>query len=215
MKEAIIFDMDGVISDTQIFHAAAESLVLKKYGIDLEPDRITDLYAGVSDDEMFADIFINNNMPELLPAEAVVQKWQNMQKLATGKIRPIPHAARLIKELHESGLLLAVASSSPMDFIEEVLEELSLRQYFHALASAEEVAQSKPAPDVFLLAAQRLGVSPEQAVVIEDGRSGMESARRAGMYCIGLVSDVTDRSYPADTLVNSLADVQVNHIKAL
>jgi len=92
---------------------------------------------------------------------------------------------------------------------------LKIRSKFDAIASTEEVGKGKPAPDVFLLAAKRIGVSPEDCVVIEDGLAGMIGAKRAGMKCIALVPEGSNADYPVDIIVHSLKDLTIEKIKKL
>lgn len=208
MKKAVIFDMDGVVSDTQKFHAEAESLVLKKYGISMAPEDITYRYAGVSDDVMFREIFEENGIKLESADKLIFIKWDLMAQIAKGRIEAIKHAPELIKNLKQDGFKLAIASSSTKNFINNVLNELNLTDYFDALVSSEEVKKGKPAPDIFLLAASRLGAKAEDSVVVEDGKSGMIGAARANMKCIGLISDMKNKDeYPADKIVVSLSDV--------
>lgn len=214
MITAVIFDMDGVLSDTQQLHAELESAVLVDYGLALSPEEITKKYAGVSSSIMFAEIFSKAGV-SADPVEAAQKKWFALGKEIKKGFGPVAGAPELLQRLKESGLLLGVASASPLDFVELVLGTLDMRKYFQAVTSTREVAYGKPAPDVFLLAAKRLGVAPEECVVIEDAISGMLGARSAGMKCIGLVEDVTHEEYPADWLVRSLHEVTTDRIKSL
>ncbi len=206
--EAVIFDMDGVISDTQIIHSQTESEMLQKYGIDLHPDEITKKYSGVKDGVMFREIFKKSGK-EMPPLEDLTNhKWSKMAQIA-GSIAEVPGTSAFISNLKKMGLPLAVASSSRLSFIELVLKELNLRDQFKVIASAEEVEMGKPAPDIFLLAAKRLGVLPEKCVVIEDGIAGMIGAKKADMYCIALATDGS-KDYPADLIVKNLLEVPMD-----
>lgn len=213
-KTAIIFDMDGVISDTQKFHAEVESLLLKDFGILMAPDEITKMYAGVADEEMFMELFEKHGIRVNSVKDIVLRKWDLISQIAKGRITAIPHAVKLIDSLKTQGFKLAIASASTKAFINEVLEALEIRKYFDALVSGQEVKHGKPAPDIFLLAAKRLNVQPEEAVVIEDGRSGMIGASAANMKSIGLVEDIA-AGYPATKLVSSLGEVNVGIINQL
>lgn len=213
-KKAVIFDMDGVVSDTQKFHAEVESLLLKEFGIHMEPDEITRIYSGVADEKMFAELFEKHNVKVASVADVVFRKWDLMRQVASGRITPIPHAVELIQQLKKEGFKLAIASASTKAFINEVMEALNIREYFDTIVSAQEVQHGKPAPDIFLLAAKRLGVQPEESVVIEDGRSGMIGATAANMKSIGLVTDIM-ADYPATKLVSSLQDVNIDIIHQL
>ncbi len=211
MRQAVIFDMDGVVSDTQKFHAEAERLILQNYGIVMNPEDITKRFAGVSDDVMFEEIFEQYGVKVNSVGAIVSAKWNLMGDIAKDSIKPIPYAPELIHNLRENGLLLAIASASTEKFIQEVLSELALTACFDAIVSSQEVTNGKPAPDIFLLAAKRLHVKPKHCVVIEDGRSGMIGAAKAGMKCIGLIND-QHADYPADKLISSLVDIRAQDI---
>ncbi len=211
MMNAVIFDMDGVISDTQKLHAQVEAELLGRYNIKLTPNEITQQYAGVKTEQYFAELLksTNANIPELMK-----EKWGSMEALARKEVEPIPGAIELIQRLDHEKIPLAVASASTLTFISIVLEKLQIRHHFKAITSAEEVKIGKPDPAIFLLAAQRIKMKPTECVVIEDGRNGMIAAKRAGMQCIGLVTNKKE-NYPADVLVQSLTEVNPERIKNL
>lgn len=208
---AVIFDMDGVLSDTQSIHAQVESDFLRQYGIELSPEEITREFGGTTGEEMFPRIFARygkrlDHLPEI-----VERKWQKMTEVSRGRIRPMPGALDLVAALRGRGLPLALASSSRRSYIELVLDELGIRVAFQVIVSADEVAHSKPEPDIFLLAAERLGVPARFCLVIEDSVSGMRAAKSAGMYCIGLVPvDGRPEDFPAGLLVKSLQEVPLH-----
>lgn len=215
MIKAMIFDMDGVISDTQGIHANTESELLKRYGIEMHPDEITRRYAGVGDEEMFREIFSRGQkkIPEI--EQLIEKKWRIMDHLVRGNVREVPGTREFIERLENLGLPLAVGSASRLSFVEMVLAELGLRDRFRVIASAEEVEKGKPEPDLFLLVANRLSIAPENCVVIEDGVSGMIAAKRAKMQCIGLVRDQIEQNYPAELIVADLREVPIDRFVAI
>lgn len=186
---AVLFDMDGVIVSTQAQHARTEHEALREYGVDLAPEEITRRYAGFVDKNLFADALRSHgkdHSPKTI-AEIVALKWKLADKIFKDEgVSLIPGVLDLIKAFHQDGLPMAVASSSPMSFIELVMKECGLSNYFRALTSGHEVKYGKPAPDIFLLAASRLEAEPEECLVIEDARSGMQGAKSANMFCLGL-----------------------------
>ncbi len=206
---AVIFDMDGVISDTQVVHAKIESELLRDYGIEISPDDITARFAGVADGEMFQQIF--KEFGKAAPAidGLIKEKWAKMNYLTHGNVREVSGTREFIERLKNFGIPLAVASASRLQFIEFVLSELGQRDKFNTIASAEEVEKGKPEPDLFLLAARRLSIMPEDCLVIEDGINGMAAAKRAGMRCVGLIQRGVDQQYPADLLVEDLRDARI------
>lgn len=211
--QAVIFDMDGVISDTQKFHETVEIALLRKHGINVTHEEI-ESYTGVSDKEFFEDLFRKHNV-YLDGVDAVIrEKWDMMLELARTGVEPIPGALELINELKNHDLKLGVASASPPEFIKLVLSELGIENLFDAITSSHEVERGKPEPDVFFLTAERLGVSPENCVVIEDGINGMIAAKKAGMKCVALVKDKT-KNYPADLIVEDLRIVSFEMLSSL
>jgi beta-phosphoglucomutase len=130
-----------------------------------------------------------------------------------GGIEPLEGAADWVHRLHGEGWLQAIASSAPRLNIEVVMEAMGLAGLFEASASAEDVERGKPDPQVFLLAASRLGVPPAGAIVVEDAGAGIEAARRAGMRSIAVVRD--GGTLPADLVVRSLKDLPADAFAAL
>ncbi len=198
--------MDGVISDTQQVHAISEVSILRDYGIELEAEEISRKYAGVTDREMFQEIFTNFDKKDINLDMVIEKKWKNMMDVVKGRVTEINGLKVLIERLKANELSLAVASASRISFIELVLAELKLRDKFDVITSSEEVDDGKPDPAVFLLTAKKLSIPPENCVVIEDGVSGMIAAKKTGMKCIGLVDDIS-KDYPADILVKNLQDI--------
>jgi HAD superfamily hydrolase (TIGR01509 family) len=130
-------------------------------------------------------------------------------------LQPISHVERLIRELVEQRVPIAVASSSSPALIEMILTKSNLKSYFSVIVSGEEVSQGKPAPDIFLHAAKELGVSPSVCLVIEDSHHGVKAAKSAGMRCIGyqnLNSGKQDLSC-ADHIVTSYEELWRLQIK--
>lgn len=214
MKKAVIFDMDGVISDTQKFHAQVESQLLAEFGIKMSPDEITQDYAGVPDEQMFEDLLSRSDVKNYIIKDLVEKKWELMRQATNGSVTAIPYSLELINILKENSFLLAIASSSTKSFIEIVVMDLHIEEKFDIIVSGQEVKYGKPNPDIFLLAAKKLAVLSQECVVIEDGRSGMVAAKAAGMKCIGLVTNVKEK-WPADCLVTSLSQINLKLLEEL
>jgi len=210
--KAVIFDMDGVISDTQSLMSRVESEFLREHDVNLSPEEITKRYAGTTSGEMLTNAFSLFKKPIENLDSLIQERRERIDRAVVGNIVEVPGTRLFIQNLKAKNMPTAVASASRVSFIELVLQSLGLREYFDAIASSDEVPRGKPEPDVFLLAAQRLGVSPDACLVIEDGAHGMVAARRAGMSSIGLVrrGELDKSVYPADFLVRSLEDVQLD-----
>jgi beta-phosphoglucomutase family hydrolase len=210
MIKGIIFDMDGVISDTQELHATVESRILKKFEIEIPPDEITRRFAGVKTKEFLNELL--RKQPQDYDIDGLMkEKWETMAKLSRGNVKEMPDATGLIKMLHENGFPLAVASASDLKYVSSVLKKLEVENYFKAIIGGDMVSKGKPDPEIFLLAAKKINIEPVNCLVIEDGTNGMEAAKLGGMQCIGLVTDL-NKKYPTENLVAELSEITVEYI---
>lgn len=213
MIKAIIFDMDGVISDTQKNHSQAEADILNDCGIKITPDEITASYSSVRVEDIFSDLFKRYNIQADIEALAAKKRQMLLASLKK-EVTPIEGIHNLVKVLHNSKYKLAVGTTSSVTNANIILKTLKLSDKFSFVASGHDVKNGKPAPDIFLLAAKKLQVKPQECLVIEDGLAGMQAAKNANMKCIGLVKE-KNKKYPADILVNKLADVSLGLINKL
>jgi beta-phosphoglucomutase family hydrolase len=207
--QAVIFDMDGVLVDTEPFHYENENRMFKRLGLEI-PDEEHAQFTGVATDMMWQNIVQSRNLPysvaeltELTIRESIGY-FQSLKKLD-----PMPGLIDLLENLVTNKMPLAVASSSDTETMRNILAKSGLRKYFQFTVSRNDVAKSKPAPDVFLQAAQLLGVEPNDCLVFEDSRNGIAAAKAAGMFCIaysGANSGKQDRS-AADDFISSFDDV--------
>jgi HAD superfamily hydrolase (TIGR01509 family) len=130
-----------------------------------------------------------------------------MMERSKGQVKPVSGALELIRELRSKGLKMAIGTSSQRELAHLFLSELGLKKMFKVIVTLDDVKNGKPDPEIFLLAAEKLQVAPEECVVIEDGRSGMQAAKAAEMKCVGLVGDRSSKDSPADILVESLKEL--------
>jgi beta-phosphoglucomutase len=202
MTGAVLWDLDGTLVDSEEYHWRAWRDTMAAEGAPITREQFLETF-GWRNDAI---------IPRLLGASVAQERIEriggakevNYRSLVRNHgIAPSPGADVWVRRLHGEGWLQAVASSAPRLNIEVVLEALGLADCFRAIVSAEDVHRGKPDPEVFLLAASRLGVGNGQSIVVEDARAGVEAARRAGMRCIAL-SRSGDR-LGADIEVPSLA----------
>lgn len=184
MTEAVIFDMDGVLVDSEPYHLAIE-----KRQIDLNKLPLTEeehhRYIGVASDVMWRDIALHYTLPQDVEALIEQNKTESIRFFSALEQVPLmPGVRQVLEELQHMGIPLAVASSSFPEIIELILEKTGLRGYFLQVVSSKEAGKSKPDPDVFLLAARKLGIAPSACVVVEDSFNGIKAAKAAGMRCI-------------------------------
>jgi beta-phosphoglucomutase-like phosphatase (HAD superfamily) len=185
--------MDGVIADTQKFHSIAESNLLKEYGIIITPEQITKRFSGVNDKDQFETLFLENNLPLPDLGEIVSKKWKIMSQINSSQILPINGVLDMIKDILDEDIKISVASSSPLIFVNHVLDSLEIKHLFQNLTSGEEVQNGKPHPEIFILSANRMGIYDySKCLVIEDGISGMKGAKKCGMQCLALSTQNID-----------------------
>ncbi|MBN2813981.1 MAG: HAD family phosphatase, partial [Bacteroidales bacterium] len=188
MERCVIFDMDGVIIDSEPIHQECEKRIFNLLGITVSDEEHSTL-TGATDETMWSGLGKRHNLP-LSVAEAIrLKKSIYLEHLMREtSIEPLPDVAQLIVNLHKHGFLLAVASSSPHEQIDFILKKFELSRYFHAIVSGEDVEAGKPHPEIFLKAADMLGVTPDSCLVIEDSHNGVTAAKRAGMKCIWFIN---------------------------
>lgn len=184
--QAIIFDMDGVIVNSEPLHAQALAETLVRIGFPTTPGmRIAD-YVGRSDQDFWKDFVACFQPPQTL-LELVRLKRDRVVELVREHEPLFAGLPELVAQL-AARWPLALASGSERPVIEAVLDIEGLRRHFRVVVSSSEVAHGKPAPDVFLLTAQRLGVPPAACVVIEDSRPGVAAALAAGMRVVAVTN---------------------------
>lgn len=205
--------MDGVISDTQKLHSRAESDILARLGVNVEPEDITKKYAGVRFKDFFGEL-LGEKSASCDMEKLIQEKWEKMERLASVAVEEVPGSQNLIKMLADNGYGLAVASASNCDYVERVLAALDVKKYFQAVVGGDMVKKGKPDPEIFLLASERIKIAPPNCLVIEDGISGMEGAKKAGMQCIGLVNNPAG-DYPTKNLVLGLEEITPEYINSL
>jgi HAD superfamily hydrolase (TIGR01509 family) len=180
--------MDGTLLDSEPAYAACDREFLAAYGIALSEERSAG-FVGIGSAEMLRQValsFPDSPLSALSLEERVRLKDEAFLSLAPSVVRPFPSTVELARRLAERGLPMAIASGSTPEVIRAMLEATGLSGLFSLRVSASEVPRGKPAPDVFLEAARRLGVEPGLCLVLEDSRYGVAAAKAAGMACVAL-----------------------------
>jgi HAD superfamily hydrolase (TIGR01509 family) len=193
---AVIFDMDGVIADTEPLHARAFSILFKKHGWEFTPE-IFRQFIGISTYQNFQDLEkilgITLDIPPLLQ-EREEYYLESIRKDGLPASPGIPETLRWIRQ---KGIRTGVGTSSPKIQIETVLGQAlgpNYSSFFDGIASGQEVKRPKPAPDIFLLCAERILARPDECLVIEDSLAGLQAAHNAGMRAIAVTSPFTSRT---------------------
>lgn len=185
MIEAAIFDMDGLLIDSEPFWRRAHIDVLGKYGFVVTEDDVRAAAGKRTGDQV--DIW-QQRFGWTAPSNAQVSQEivSHVSDLIHINGEALPGVYSLIELLNVHSVPMAVASSSAPQLIDVVLDRLDIKKYMRFAHSAENEANGKPAPDVFLSTARRLGVEPSNCVVFEDSLNGVRAAKAAGMKCIGV-----------------------------
>ena len=176
---AVIFDMDGVLVDSEPLHLRATQAALGDRGPSFA-ERDSRAFFGATDEEMLRVLRILFDLPTPT-VDLVEAKRRQLVAMIRREAQPLPGVPAVLRWLRDSGRLLALASSSSRPVIAAVLSALSLGDVFRTVVSGDEVTRGKPAPDGFLMAARRLGVDPGACLVVEDSRNGVLAAKAAGM----------------------------------
>ncbi|MED4126837.1 HAD family phosphatase [Shouchella miscanthi] len=185
--KAFIFDMDGVIINSEPLHFAVEAELAKEKGITLKEGEL-ESYVGTRADEMWSSLKAEHQAD--FDVDTLLQE-ANEKKLAylrDANMEPIDGIRELLEQLKEKGYKIGLGSSSTVAFIDAVLTGFSIKDQFDVVLSGEQVAKGKPAPDIYLTVANRLGVSPQHCTVLEDAAHGVQAGKAAGMTVIGYVN---------------------------
>lgn len=215
MIKAVIFDMDGVIIDSEpLQYQAFLHCTGKVLGIHIGAEEFAE-FIGTSNIHIYSTLKEKHNLQLSVQEMCHIHENQYINLLRQEKtIRPIDGADKLIQSLYQNGIKLAVASSSPMQHIGIVLDLFTLAACFAAKASGQECEHGKPAPDVFLRAAELLGVSPEDCLVIEDSRNGVAAAKAARMQCIAFYNPNSGNQdlSKADQIIKHFSEFDIQRV---
>lgn len=204
-----IWDMDGTLVDTAELHFAAWTEVCRERGL---PFTRADFVAtfGWRNPEILRKLF-GNQLTDA-DANALAERKEELYREAARRIgiEPLPGVRELLTGLRHEGIRQAVGSSAPRKNLDLILEVAGLAEFFEALSSMEDTTRGKPDPEVFLIAAQRLGLEPKNCLVLEDAIVGVQAARAGGMKCIAVSFA---GHHPAEKLRNAGANLVVGNLK--
>lgn len=224
MLRAVIFDFDGVITDSEVLHFRAFNQVLAPYGAQITAkDYYTD-HLGLSDLDAFKLLAEQNRLgPDAPPIETLLQqKKQAFEELAKSEGRIIEGVRQFLEMLRQNNVVMAICSGSLLVEIEMVLEDAHLRPFFEVVVSAEQVKNGKPNPEPFLLTLQNLNAKCRQpitagdCVVIEDSNWGLQAAKDAGMHTIAITNSYdAEQLKLAEKIVENLSELTIDDLQQL
>lgn len=208
--KAVLWDLDGTLVDSAEFHWLSWRDTLAAEGVLITYEQFLDSFGQKNDRILRGWLPTATGDAIARIGEAKEAEYRRLAR--TRGLTPLPGAAAWLARLQAAGWRQAIASSAPRENVEVMLSALSLRDYFDAIASAEDVTAGKPDPQVFLSAASRLDVLPSRCVVVEDAAAGIEAARRAAMRSVGVSRG---GRLDADVYVTSLEDLPTETFERL
>ena len=224
MLKAVIFDFDGVITDSEILHLRAFNQSLAQYGIEITKNDYYTMYLGFNDADCYRLLIEKGllKMDEQQINNLMNQKKQIFEQLAKTEGKMIEGVRDFLTLLEENSIPMAICSGSLLTEVEMVLEEARLRHLFEVIVSGEQVKKGKPDPEGFLLTLQRLNENREEAmtanqcIVIEDSHWGLEAAKAAGMHTIAVTNSYdAEQLALAEKIVTQLNDLTINDLQQL
>lgn len=213
MITSIIFDLDGLLADTEVLHYRAYHAALMEQGFNVSETDYAEHWVragkGISD-------WVSIHGLALDPHALRARKSQYYLDLLGSSLRPMDGAVQLLNELRGE-MKIALASSSYRDAVDGVLAGLGIAHFFEIIVSGLDVSQVKPAPDIFLKAASDLGVEPRECLVVEDAEKGVVAAHRAGMRCVAVPNDYTRHHdfSKATRVCSSLSEITFEFLRSL
>jgi len=215
--DAIIFDHDGTLVDTETPDIRACQMLYTEFNAPFDPQQWARLVAG----SMAGYDILLDELAEFhgngLTRDDMWKRLRELWVITYKQVELVVGVRQLLPQLHAAGYPLGVASASDRKWVERWMSTFDLLPYFQAIASSDDVRYNKPAPDVYLFAAAQLGVAPEKCLVFEDSLTGVQSAKAAGMTVVAVPSRITqnlDFSH-ADAMVAGLDNVTLDGLEAL
>lgn len=185
MSAAALFDLDGTLVDNMAYHARAWMQLCKKHGIEASVEQFEREFAGKKNGEIVATL-LGPGVPADKVRALADEKEAVYRELYGKHVAWVAGARTMVMRLKAANIPTAIASAAPPKNREMVLGGLRALGFFDAIVGGEAVEHGKPAPDIFLLAAKKLGVAPERCVVFEDAVNGVLAGKSAGMFTVGI-----------------------------
>jgi HAD superfamily hydrolase (TIGR01509 family) len=208
MIEALVFDFDGLILDTEMPDYQAWRETYRSYGLEFPLDRWA-LRVGTVSSLFDPYEHLEKKLDKKLDRVEVLQKQRarNLELVALEKLRP--GVEDYLNEAYRMKLRVAVASSSTQDWVVGHLSRLEIADYFHSIRTRDDVDRVKPYPDLYDATLEILGIKPNEAVAFEDSPNGIKAAKAAGLYCVAVPNELTKQldldSAGADLRIDSMA----------
>lgn len=208
MALTVLFDMDGVLTDSEPVINAAAIMGLKEFGVDAKPDDFLP-FVGAGEDRYIGGVAEKYGIKYTIDMKRTV--YEIYLEIVDSRIKIYSGVKKLLKLLKDNNITCALASSSDMVKIKANIDACGITSdMFSAIVSGNDVVNKKPSPDIYLFAARKVGSATNECIVVEDAVNGIVAAKSAGMLAVGITN-----SFPCETLIAAGADVVINNIMEL
>jgi HAD superfamily hydrolase (TIGR01509 family) len=205
--KAVIFDLDGVIADSHPIHEQAWKLLLAEQGLDTDAIDLEFLYAGLPRTEILRHYL---GPLEECDLQSLGRRKDELYRRSAGSVRAKPGLLRVLDELDGASIRFALATSAGRERTLETLLRFGIAGRFAAVVTGQDVRAPKPAPEMFLLVASTLAVTPRQVLVIEDSVAGVQAAQAAGMKCLAYVPAGSAAEFAATGVDGVISEFPLN-----
>ena len=217
MLKGLLFDMDGVLVNNLEIHRQAFAEFFRRYGVDRTFEELN-RHFGRGNDDIMGDLMPRDIVERVGIRELGNQKEAIYREIYAPIIEPQAGLVEFLAKSHERGLLAAVGSSGFRAIVDFVLDKCNIRKYFQAAVAGDEVTRCKPDPEIYLTAAAKLGLRPEECVGFEDAEAGIESAKRAGIKVVALATTFSREFLEmsdADYIIGDFRDIDIATLRSI
>jgi len=208
MTKGVIFDMDGVLIDSEPLYRKINSSLFRRFGFSLSDEEYSE-FVGTSDKDMWQSLRDRYKLNESMERINTIRREEHVNFFSTVGLKPMKGAVELLDDIKKKGIKLALASSTPEEIVNIVMKRTGMDAYFKIRVCGDQVERSKPEPEIFNIALEKLGISHDEGIIIEDSENGVKAAVRAGIKAIGFQSDDgTQDLSGAFAVIHNLEDVR-------
>ena len=209
MLKGVIFDLDGVLIETEKETFKFYQKKFSEAGLELK-DGDFKFKAGRKSHDFFNDVLTKEDRKKIDPEKLLREKRELFNTKIDQYAKKVTGGKKLIEWIYDQGLPMALASQNEPRMIESALKWLGIKQYFQVVLTLDDIKNKKPDPEIYLLALKRLKLKATECIVIEDSQSGVEAARNAGIFCVGIYHDYmpNDSLELVNKIVYSLSEIK-------
>lgn len=212
---AIIFDMDGVLLENNVFHHRAWKIFLQRHGIQLTSSQMEKRVYGKRNDSILTDIF-----GKKLAAASIqrygLEKEQIYRSIFPSTISPTKGVRTFLLKLKKAGIPFVLATSAPTKNVRFNLSKIKMTKLFKYIIDAHDVKKGKPSPEIFLKAAKKIRISPKNCIVFEDALAGIKAAKRAKMKIVGLTTTHTRKELKeCDLVIKDFTSLKIENLQRM